>query len=148
MSCALLDCLKRRFCAEFQAGTCNINYIKPPYLEKPGKDVQVSFSHGAYFADSKKVARQKMKAKGEVSRKCSVFLKCSKMQKIDRCRCVLKYKNRMPQNAFATSRLDLFFEFVCNPLKHFANWKVVWASRFAGTTVDACAGFYWCCIIT
>ena len=40
----MLDCLRSRFCSEFQACTCNINDRKTPYLEKLGKDVSMSFS--------------------------------------------------------------------------------------------------------
>ena len=50
---SMLDCLRSWFCSEFQACSCNINYVKTPYLEQLGKDVQVSFVLGAYFADSK-----------------------------------------------------------------------------------------------
>ena len=36
-----------------------ISFINLPYLEALGKDVQASFSYGAYFADGKKVERHK-----------------------------------------------------------------------------------------
>ena len=36
-----------------------ISFIKTAHLEKLGKDVQMSFSYGAYFADSKMVERHK-----------------------------------------------------------------------------------------
>ena len=54
---SILDCLRSWFCSEFQACTCNINYIKTPYIEKLGKDIPVYFLYGTYFADSKKVER-------------------------------------------------------------------------------------------
>ena len=60
---SMLDCLRSWFCSEFQACSCNINYVKTPYLEQLGKDVQASFVHGAYFADSKKLKDTKLKAK-------------------------------------------------------------------------------------
>ena len=53
MSCALLDCLKRRFCAEFQAGTCNIIY-KFAVSRATWKGCSESFSHGADSHDLSK----------------------------------------------------------------------------------------------
>ena len=36
---SMLDCLRSCFGSEFQACSCNINYVKTPYLEQLGKDV-------------------------------------------------------------------------------------------------------------
>ena len=36
---SMLDCLRSCSCSEFQACSCNINYVKTPYLEQLGKDV-------------------------------------------------------------------------------------------------------------
>ena len=41
----------------------NINFIRLPTLEKLKQGVQVSFVHGAYFADSKMLKDTKLKAK-------------------------------------------------------------------------------------
>ena len=65
MSCALLDCLKRRFCAEFQAGTCNIIY-KFAVSRATWKGCSESFSHGA---DSHGLSKRMSDTK--TSRKCS-----------------------------------------------------------------------------
>ena len=44
-----------------------------------GKDVPVSFAHGAYFADSKIDARQKICARMKFQENTSIFLKSSKI---------------------------------------------------------------------
>ena len=54
-------------------------YIKTPYLEKLGKDVPASFSHGAYFVYSKMLTDRKEKARGIFQENTSVFLKGSKI---------------------------------------------------------------------
>ena len=48
------------------------------HLELLGKDVQVSFAHGAYFADCIMVARQKLKARGVFQENAAISLNARK----------------------------------------------------------------------
>ena len=105
----MLDCLRSCFCSEFQACTCNLCYIKTPYLEKPEKDVPLSFLHGAYLADGIMVARQELKAREGVQENNSVFLKCSKTHMKYSGICISKHEERASTNGLIFVRQPLFF---------------------------------------
>ena len=58
----------------------------------------MSFLHGAYLADCKIVARQKLKAREGVQENNSVFLKCSKIHMDIEGICISRHEERASTN--------------------------------------------------
>ena len=70
------------FCASFCMAHANINFIRLPTLEKLKQGVEASFVHGAYFADSIMIARQKLKAREGGQEKTAFSLNVRKSTRI------------------------------------------------------------------
>ena len=64
MSCALFDCLKRWFCAEFQTGTCNIIYKFAVHRDTRKGCIYVFSTRSRFAALSKPLPDTKIEREG------------------------------------------------------------------------------------